>query len=406
MAVLKSLPRIVIALGFVSFLTDVSSEMIYPLLPAFLAGTLALGPSAALALGVIEGVAEATASILKLASGLWADRVPRRKPFLLAGYGLAGAARPLIGLAGSWPAVLALRFLDRVGKGIRSSPRDALIADVTPPDRRGTAYGVHRAMDHAGAVVGPLVAAGLLAWGGFALDQVFVLAAIPAALVMVVLALAVQEPAGRVVAAAPPGRSPLGSLRESWRDCGPEFRRLLLALGIFTLGNSADAFLLLRLRDAGVAAAWIAVLWSLHHVVKMVCTAAGGRLADRWGPRRMIVAGWIVYALVYAAFGLVAEPTVLIAVFLAYGMYFGLVEPAEKAWVSRLAPAAWRGTAFGFYHGVIGLAALPASVAFGLLWAKLGAPVAFFAGAGLALAAAVLVARVGDAEAGRAAAAS
>lgn len=377
------LPRTVVALGFVSFFTDLSSEMIYPLLPVFLSTVLGAG---AVALGIIEGIAESTAAFLKVASGIWTDRSRRRKPLILGGYGLAGLARPLIGLAASWPFVLLMRFLDRLGKGLRTSPRDALIADVTDSGQRGMAYGFHRAMDHGGAVVGPLVAAGLLALEGVSMRRVFVFAAIPAALVMIILAGWVREPllcAGSSVAP--------GSLRKDWREMGRTFRFLLLALLLFTLGNSTDAFLLLRLSDAGVPSAWVAVLWSLHHVVKMAATYLGGGLSDRVGRRCMILSGWAVYAAIYLGFALVHSSLGLILVFLAYGIYFGFTEPSEKAWVVDLTPEPLRGTAFGYYHGVIGFGALPASLLFGFLWHTWGVSVAFLTGAAFAGAASVLL---------------
>jgi MFS family permease len=227
------IPRTVVALGVVSLLTDLSSEMIYPLLPIFLASVLGAG---AMALGLIEGVAESTAALLKVASGIWTDRARRRKPLVVAGYSLSGIMRPFIGLAAAWPAVLALRFADRVGKGLRTSPRDALIADVTDATARGTAYGFHRAMDHAGAVLGPLVAAVLLKLAGLPLRQVFLLSAIPAVAVLVVLLLGVKEPPPppAAVPAAPKVLAP-------WSALGPDYRRLLAAVLVFTLGNSTDA---------------------------------------------------------------------------------------------------------------------------------------------------------------------
>jgi MFS family permease len=376
------LPRTVIALGLVSFFTDLSSEMIYPLLPVFLVGVLGAG---ALSLGIIEGVAESTAALLKVYSGVWSDRVRRRKPMILAGYSLSGLARPLIGLAHVWPVVLLLRFADRVGKGLRSSPRDALIADLTDTDVRGRAYGLHRAMDHAGAVAGPLVAAGLLAVSGVTLRHVFLLAAVPAVIVVVIILFGVAE------RKAPVRERHATGLGTGWRDLGTGFKRLLCALVVFTLGNSTDAFLLLRLADQGIEARLVAVLWSLHHVVKMVATYFGGRLSDRVGRRGMVIFGWLVYAAVYVAFAWVDSRTELIVIFLAYGLYFGLTEPAEKAWVSELVPARLRGSAFGYYNGSIGLAALPASFLFGFLWHQFGVAAAFFTGAGLAAAAVMML---------------
>ena len=433
----RGLPRSVVALGVVSLLTDFSSEMISPLLPLFLTVTLGAG---AVAVGAIEGVAEATASLVKLVSGAWSDRTARRKPWLVAGYTLAGVARPLIGAAGSWGTVLGLRFADRVGKGLRTAPRDALIGDVTPPGRRGAAFGLHRGLDHAGAVIGPLVGAALVA-AGLSLPAVFYLAAVPAAATLAVLVFAVREPARgageRDGAAAEPATVPPGAIAEgepeeglalppggedaaaavakpvarppSWRDwrlLGPGLHRFIGARFLFTLGNSTDAFLLLRLAEAGVGAAAIAALWSALHVVKLVATFAGGHLSDRLGRRRLMLAGWGVYAAVYAGFALADSAAVFVVLLLVYGLYFGLTEPVERAWVTDLAPTNLRGTALGSFHAAVGIAALPASLVFGLLWSRFGAPVAFATGAGLALAAALLLLAVpewGDPPAARAA---
>ena len=382
-SVSSRIPKAVIALGVVSFLTDLSSEMIYPLLSVFLGTVLGAG---VVTLGLIEGVAESTASLLKVVSGIWTDRTRKRKPLIVAGYTLSGAMHPLIGLATAWPAVLALRFADRVGKGLRSSPRDALIADVTDPAARGTAYGFHRAMDHAGAVVGPLVAAVLLQGAGLPMRQVFLLSAIPAFAVLIVLALGVKEPR---VHCQEPAKVP--KVLAPWSALGADYRKLLVAVLVFTLGNSTDAFLLLLLSDAGLSAGWIAGLWSAHHVVKMLANYFGGRLSDRVGPRPMILGGWLFYAGIYLAFGWLDSPPMLIGIFLAYGIYFGLVEPSERAWIASLVPPHLRGTAFGWYHCAIGLATLPASLMFGLLWQRWGISVAFTTGAMLAAAASLLL---------------
>lgn len=370
------------ALGVVSLLTDLSSEMIYPLLPVFLTTVLAASPQA---LGIIEGIAESTAALLKVASGVWSDRWRRRKPLVLIGYTLAGVMRPLIGIAGSWLAVLGLRFGDRIGKGLRTSPRDALIADATAPEQQGEAFGLQRALDHAGAVAGPLVAAALLSWLGLSLRHVFLLAAVPAALAVVVIVIAVREAKSRDVdnARAAPTLS--------WRVLDRNFRLLLLACGVFALGNSTDAFILLRLAEAGVAPAGIALCWSAFHIVKMVAAYLGGRLSDSLGRRPMVLAGWFVYAAVYLGLALASSTTAVLVIFFSYGVYFGLTEPVEKAWVASIVAPELRGTAFGLYNGVIGLAALPASVLFGALWQGFGVSVAFATGAALAAVAAGLL---------------
>ena len=381
----KSLPRTVVVLGWVSFFTDVSSEMIYPLLPLFLSTVLG---ASVMQLGLIEGFAESTSSLLKVVSGVWTDRAQFRKPFIVFGYGLAGLVRPLIGLAGGWSTVFGLRFLDRVGKGVRSSPRDALIADVTAKENRGAAYGFHNSMDHAGAMLGPLVAGALLKFMGLPLRQVFLWAGVPAVIAWLVLVLGIREKAR----GANPGPVPeaFHFLRD-WNLLGRDFKCFLLAMFVFTLGNSTDAFLLIRLSQAGISAGMIAMLWSALHFVKMTSTYYGGKTTDRVGRRVMVVSGWAFYALIYLGFGLVHSPGVLIALFLTYGIYFGLSEPAEKAWIADLVPANLRGTAFGYFQSGVGLAALPASVIFGMIWQKWGVSAAFVTGATLAAVASLLL---------------
>jgi MFS family permease len=369
----------VLWLGIVSLLTDASSEMVVPLLPLFLTTVLNGGP---LALGWIEGAADATSSLLKLFSGRWSDRTGRRRPLVLAGYGLSTVARPLVAVAGAPWHVLVVRVTDRVGKGIRSSPRDALIAGSVGPDDRGAAFGFHRAMDHAGAVIGPLLAlAALWMWPGD-LRTVFALAAIPGVFAVMAIAIGVREaaPTAPPVAQAPLGKPP------------PELRGLLAAVALFTLGNASDVFLLLRAGGEVGSTTTLPLLWMAFHVVKVASSLLGGRLSDRIDRRRVILAGWIVYALVYAAFAYVEDPLAVAALFVVYGTYHGLTEGAERALVADLAPAGARGTAFGWYNLVVGLLALPASVMFGFLWEYAGAPVAFLTGSALALAAALVLA--------------
>lgn len=382
----RTLPTAVLVLGLASLLTDISGEMIYPLLPAFLADTLG---ASAWALGLIEGCAEATAAVFKIASGIWTDRAGTRKPLVVLGYGLSGIIRPLMGLAPLWPVVLALRVGDRIGKGLRGSPRDALIADVTAPEQRGAAYGVHQAMDHAGAVLGPLGAALLLSTFGWSVRQVFLLAALPGIAVILVLWLRLREPDKRQ-----PQRPPGAPRLLPYAQWPPALRRLLLAVTLFSLGNSADAFLLLRVHGAGVPLAWTAALWAAHHVVKMGANWVGGNLADSLGRRPMVLGGWAIYAAVYLGFALVDSLAGTVALFLAYGLYFGLCEPAEKAWIADLAPAGQRGAAFGVWQAAVGLGALPASLLFGALWSLAGPAAAFGTGAAFAATAALLLLRV------------
>lgn len=384
------------ALGVVSFFTDLSAEMIYPLLPAFLATTLALGKAAPAILGLIEGLAESVASVLKVAGGVWSDHRGTRKPLVVLGYSISSAARPLVGLATAWPLVLTVRLADRVGKGLRTSPRDALIADVTPPERRGGAYGLHRAMDHAGALVGPLIAALLLMIEGVTLRAVFLLAAIPAAIAVATLVFAVRDPS--LKKASPAASVPAPARREgvlaSYSTLPRDYKRMLLAVFVFTLGNSADAFFLLRLENAGVAPATVALLWSALHAIKMASTYAGGALSDRVGRKPMVIAGWALFAATYIGFGLIDDRAGLIAIFLVYGLYFGLTEPTERSWVAALAPRTARAGAFGWYHMAVGLGALPASAAFGAVWRWAGPEWAFGMGAAFAVVSSLLLLRV------------
>src|SRR3972149_5619402 len=275
------LPRNVIALGLVSLFTDLSSEMIYPLLPVFLTVTLGAGPAI---LGIIEGIAEATASLLKLFSGAWSDRLGKKKPLVVGGYLLSSVARPLMGLAAGWGHVLAGRFSDRIGKGIRSSPRDALIAASVPADDRGRAFGLQRAMDHLGAVLGPGVAFLLLAGAGISYRSVFFLAAVPGAAAVVALLFLVRDPG------APPPPPARGVLPDG--GLPPVFRRYLGIVSLFPLGNAGDAFLLLRAVDAGAPAAWGPLRWGAFHVVKASLSTHAGSLSDRWKRKHVIVAGW------------------------------------------------------------------------------------------------------------------
>ena len=380
----RGLTRNVVILGCVSLLNDAASEMIYPLLPVYLTSVLGAGPAA---LGVIEGIAESTASFLKLYSGYLSDRVRRRKGWIVAGYTISNIIRPLIAFAGSWVQVLVLRFSDRVGKGLRTSPRDAMIADSTRPEHRGTAFGFHRAMDHGGAIIGPLIASGLLLIFPDRLATVFLLSFIPGTLAVLLLLTGLRE------REAPPreGGSRF-SMRSAWAEMPADFRKYLAIILVFTLGNSADAFLLLRAQALGVPVALLPAIWVALHVVKMGFSIPGGMLSDRLGRRKVIVAGWVVYALVYGGFAFADRHWHAWALFAVYGVYFGLTEGVEKALVADLAPARLRGSAFGLYHLAIGFGALPASLLFGLVWERYGAASAFGTGASLALLSSVMLA--------------
>jgi len=366
-------PRNVLGLGTVSFFNDVSSEMIYPLLPTFL--VRALGASLP-AVGLIEGAAESINSFIKLYAGNLSDRLDRRKPLIASGYGLAALARPLIAGTGAVWQVLALRLTDRVGKGIRSAPRDALLAQSAPPHERGLAFGTQRALDHAGALLGPVIAGALLLFVTRDLRLVFALSAIPAALTLIVLWRAVSE-----VPVAGAGTGQRAELA-GWRS--QRLRRPLLVFFVFTLGNSTDAFLLLRASQLGVATAMLPFLWAAFHASKTLWSFPGGDWADRFGPRPVIAAGWVIYAAVYVGFALAFLQWHAWALFIAYGSYFGLAEGPEKALIAQLAEGSRLGAAMGGYQLAVGVGALPASLAFGLLWEWAGPAGAFLTGAGVA----------------------
>jgi MFS family permease len=378
-----SLPRNVKLLGLASLLNDIASEMAYPLLPGFLIGVLG---GNRVHLGLIEGVAESTASLLKLWSGGRSDRAGRRKGFVVFGYATATVARPLIGLAGApWQVFLA-RTADRVGKGVRTSPRDALIADSTEPGSRGYAFGFHRAMDHLGATIGPLLAAAfLLAWPGH-LRALFLLTVVPGLVVVAVLVLGLRE--------APATSPPKGALRLTLTPFGRDFRLLLLALVVFTLGNASDAFLLVRAGELGVPTPLLPILWCVFHVAKSGGNLLAGRAVDRIGPRPLILGGWGVYALIYLAFALATEAWQVWALFLGYSLFYAQTEPAEKALIADLVGGERKGLAFGWYNFAVGVAALPSSLIFGALYESFGALAAFGWGAALALVAALMLAGV------------
>ncbi len=370
----RALGRNVYALAAVSFFTDVSSEMIYPLLPVFL--TSVLGANAGF-IGAIEGAAESTAAVLKLMSGWLSDRMRRRKPLVVAGYALASAMRPLVAIAQSATQVLLIRLSDRVGKGIRNSPRDALIADSVHPAIRGRAFGVRSAADNAGAVLGPLIAFIILASSNVSLRTVFWLASIPGAIAVLVAVVGVREVRHRDASTA--------KKADLHGHMGGRFWAFLGVVLIFTLGNSTDAFLLLRARQLGVPIALAPVLWALLNGVKSLSNVPGGVLSDRIGRRPTLVAGWLVYAVVYFLFARATHTWHAWALFAGYGIFFGLTEGAELALIADVAPAHRRGSAYGWYYLAIGIGALPASIVFGLLWDRYGSSVAFLTGATLAL---------------------
>jgi len=371
----KRLPQAVIALGFTSFFTDVGSEMIFPLLPVFVAS---LGAAPAF-LGLVEGVAEATSSFLKLASGYAGDRAGAKKPMVLFGYSIAALVRPLMGFALAPWHVLAVRVTDRVGKGIRTSPRDALISNSVPSEEAGRAFGFHRAMDHAGAVVGPLVATALLSLG-WDLRSVFWLALVPGVLSLFCV-MTVREVVAVPEAAPQPVTESVTSVAS---PLSSSYRRYLAILALFCLGSSSDAFLLLRASEVGVSVTLLPLLWTLFHISKVISSALGGGWSDRYARVNVILAGWGIYAVTYLGFGLASEPWQVWLLFVIYGTHYGLTEPAEKALVKDLAPANAQGKAFGMYNFVIGICAIPAGLLTGFLWQGFGPLVALGVGSFIA----------------------
>jgi len=375
-----ALPRTIWLLGAISLLNDAASDMIYPLVPIYLASVLMAGPKA---LGVIEGIAEAVSSVIKLLTGALVDRTGRTRAWVIAGYGIAGYARPLVGLTTSWIGVLACRFADRVGKGLRTAPRDALISHSVGPGQRGLAYGFHRAMDNFGAMIGPLAAAALLA-AGVGVRDVFLLAAVPATMVLL-LAFAVREPETTRVPAGEPFRATLVGIPAT-------YRRYLVVLALFTLGDSSNMFLLLRANELGAGATRVTLMWAMYSAVAAFLSTPLSALSDRFGRARMLALAWSAYAVAYLAIGLLPSADwALWVAFAGYGAVTAALEGTSKALVADLVPAERRGSAFGWYNLVTGVVLLPASMLFGWIWSAWSPLAAFAFGSACAGAAAVLL---------------
>lgn len=368
----NKLPRSVVVIGLVSLLNDFASEMVVPLIPLLLATVLAAGP---MALGLIEGVADTVSNLLKLWAGRHSDLYSRRrKPYVVVGYLLSNLVRPLIGLSGSWLTVLSIRVTDRIGKGIRTAPRDALISDAIDDGIAGHAYGFTRALDHAGAVLGALVAAAVIHWGTERLDVVIALSAIPGLMAVLLFGFGVREAPRPATLSAE--RAPL-----SWARLNPISRRYLMVLAFFTLGKIPETFLLLRGHELHMSVVELLLLWAAMHVVKAAVSEQAGQHTDRVGRRPLILTGWMVYAVTLFALAFVSQPLMLWAWSLALGFYFGLTEGAERALVRDLAVPEERGTAFGWFHMLVGLAAIPAGILIGGLWSFHGVKTAFLVSA-------------------------
>ena len=391
------LPRNVWVLSIASFLTDVSSEMITGILPLFLQNVLGVGTAV---IGLIEGIAEATASLTKVFSGVLSDRIGKRKGLTVSGYLLSTLAKPLLYFANSWPVVLGVRFTDRLGKGIRTAPRDALLADSIKPEQRGLAFGVHRAADTAGAFVGLGIAAAIiwLSQAGLELltratfQRLVIASVIPAALAVIVLILGVRE----VALKKAPGTSvQTGGL--PWSRLRRSFGYFLLVIAVFTLGNSSDAFIILRGQERGLSVLQVMGMLLTFNAVYTLLAGPAGALSDRIGRSRLLLSGWAIYALVYLGLAQASQGWQIWLSFAIYGVYYALTDGVARAMIADLVVQEQRGTAYGLYHAVVGLMAFPASVLAGVLWQGLGgwtgfgASAPFYFGAAMALLAGILL---------------
>jgi MFS family permease len=378
----SGLPRTVLVLGLVSMFNDMASEMITPLLPVFLTTVLGAGPAV---VGLVEGVAQATASVIKLISGWLADRGWNPKLLVVGGYTTSNTARPLIGFALGWTWVLVLRFFDRVGKGLRDAPRDALISSAVDRSTRGWAFGYHRAMDHGGAIIGPLIAFALLA-AGLSMTHVFMASVIPGVLVvaLLVLGLPPTAPTANTGATAP---------TLHWRQLDHRLRALVLATGGLALATTPEVFLVLWASSRGLAIHWVPLIWAAASAAKVVVVAPAGWLSDRVGRLPIVISGWLVRIALLVLLALSSDGVITVWVlFLAYAASIAFTEPAERALIGDFAPSHQRATAFGLYHLVSGLFALPGAVLFGAVWQGFGVTAAFLMAAMLtALSAIVLL---------------
>lgn len=382
------LPHTVRSLGVVSFLADVSSEMVYPINPVFVTQVLGAPPAA---VGYTEGLAESTASLLKLFSGWLSDRVGVRKPFAVAGYTLGALGKPLIAVAHVWGHVLGARLLDRTGKGLRASPRDALLIESCPAEMRGRAFGFHRSMDTAGAVLGPLIGFLILRYMGgpfgtstTALRSLYVIAFIPGLLSVLALCLFVHE---RTDTWRPPASSRPSF--PAWRSLNPAYRRYLLVVALFGMGNSSDAFLLLRARGLGLSEESLMVLYALFNVVESGLGYAAGSLSDRAGRRPLIALGYLVFAAVYLGFAAAGSVGWVWFLFPLYGLYYTLTQGTQRALAADLTSSSRRGTEIGAFHMVLGITALPASILAGHLYQHVSPAAPFYLGACTAVIAAI-----------------
>ena len=367
------IPKNVIWLGFVSLFNDIASEMIYPIIPLFL--TAVLGAPMAV-VGLIEGVAESTASLLKVFSGYISDLFGRRKPLAVFGYSFSTLSKLILALAYVWPVVLLGRFVDRFGKGIRVAARDALIADSTEAGSRGAVFGFHRAMDTIGAIGGPLIAIGLMAIFASNYRLIFLISFIPALIGVFILQFFVQEVRPAV---------PIEKIKIKWDGFGRQFNVFLLVSLVFSLGNSSDVFLILRSKDLGMSAMLVVLAYVVYNIFYALFSYPAGVMADRFGFRKVLLAGFFIYSLVYAGFGLNTSSHYVWLLFAVYGFYIAFTEGVSKAYISNIAPKEKVGTAIGLYYTVTGVAVLFASLIAGWFWSSFGAAYAFYFGSIAAL---------------------
>ncbi|MEM5814517.1 MAG: MFS transporter [Candidatus Aenigmatarchaeota archaeon] len=374
--------RNVLALGLASFFNDMGSEMILPLLPLFIISTLG---APATVLGLIEGVAGSTASLLMLLSGALSDRLGKRKALVAAGYGLSAVTKPLFAAATAWPHVLAVRFADRVGKGVRDAPRDALLAASIGKGVRGGAFGLRQAMDTSGAIVGTLLAAALLAMA-FTYRQIFLFAFVPTAMAVLVVAFFAREVA----------HAPMKKMELPWKNrFGRQFGRFMAVVAVFNIANFSYAFYLLRAQEAGLAIVLVPIIYLVYNVCYAATAYPAGRLSDRMGRKQVIGAGYLLFALTAAGFATLADTSMLWPLFVLYGLQIALTDSVSRAFITDIVGEVKRGTALGAYHMTVGLAALPASIIAGFVWDAYGSAVTFGLAAGLALIAVLMLGTVG-----------
>ena len=365
---IKDLPRNVWAVSLTSFFMDISSEMVINIIPLFLSNVLGIKTNI---IGIIEGVAEATASVLKVFSGWLSDKLRGRKWIAVLGYGISALAKPFFYFANSWGAVASIRWLDRIGKGVRTAPRDALVADSIKPEQRGLAFGFHRAADTAGAMLGILIAA-LVVWlaqsnsldlAGSTFKTIVLISLIPALLAVLSLVIGAKDVDNKKAHEIP---------KITLKGLGKPFIVFLLIVGLFDLGNSSDAFLVLRAQERGMGVLNILLMLVIFNLVYTLVSTPAGSLSDKIGRRRLIIGGWIVYALIYLGFALAKTPTHIWMLYVAYGIYYGMAFGTAKAMVADLVPAEHRGTAYGTYNAILGIIDFPASLIAGLLWSGVG----------------------------------